>query len=490
VVGRRCATTAIVILSGLLAAAPAACASDEELWGSPKPGWDYYQSYDYGDWAVISPPTADADTQTRPPAWSNGGSDHTTFSQDNRDVRLVAFDSEASNLVAGDLNGRRDVFVMRRSRGGGNMAGALSVVSVRTNGAPANGPSSSPALDGQTRVPPHCVVFESQATNLDRRDRAPDPDVYIRDLRARTTRLVSRNVLAATAPVVDGRCGVVSFEAAGSVWLAHLRSGRIFRVAKGADHDMQTNGRGTAYVRGGQVWYRSLAFDGSGARLHRGRERLVSAAPRGRRGDGPSGNPALDDRGYYVAFESRASNLCGTRCARVRGVVPGNVQPNDRVTGIYRRTLEPRRAPTHDTMELVFHAPGLGQNAVDPAISAAGENVNFAIQSQGELWYMDPGYKPVRVPASTLASWSFPRRRGYGGVKLLKRRGCYPNACLSGVKHVSMSARGNYVAFTTTMPEFCAPRRPRGWIGDRDCHAYTDVFMRFMGWSHEGFPLG
>jgi hypothetical protein len=75
-------------------------------------------------------------------------------------------------------------------------------------------------------------------------------------------------------------------------------------------------------------------------------------------------------------------------------------------------------------------------------------------------------------------------------MKFLRRRGCYPNACLSDVKHVSMSARGNYVAFTTTMPEFCTPRRPRGWMGDRDCHAHTDVFMRFMGWSHEGFPLG
>ena len=35
-----------------------------------------------------------------PPA--NGASDNTAFSQDNRDVRLLAFDSAATNLTSGD----------------------------------------------------------------------------------------------------------------------------------------------------------------------------------------------------------------------------------------------------------------------------------------------------------------------------------------------------------------------------------------------------
>jgi len=55
-------------------------------------------------------------TSIASPADANGSSDNTTFSQDNRLVRLMAFDSGASNLVPGDGNGRRDVILF--SRGG------------------------------------------------------------------------------------------------------------------------------------------------------------------------------------------------------------------------------------------------------------------------------------------------------------------------------------------------------------------------------------
>jgi hypothetical protein len=53
----------------------------------------------------------------------------------------------------------------------------------------------------------------------------------------------------------------------------------------------------------------------------------------------------------------------------------------------------------------------------------------------------------------------------------------------------SMSARGNYIAFTEHMVEFCVNDRRRGFAGDRDCPGFADVFVDFIAGSHEGKPL-
>lgn len=57
------------------------------------------------------------------------------------DGRLVVFDSVASNLVAGDANGARDVFVHDRE------TGTTERVSVASDGGEANGLSLFPAID-------------------------------------------------------------------------------------------------------------------------------------------------------------------------------------------------------------------------------------------------------------------------------------------------------------------------------------------------------
>src|SRR4051812_25028427 len=45
----------------------------------------------------------------------NGPSTNPVISSDRRYARLVAFESEASNLVANDTNGQKDVFVIPRT---------------------------------------------------------------------------------------------------------------------------------------------------------------------------------------------------------------------------------------------------------------------------------------------------------------------------------------------------------------------------------------
>jgi hypothetical protein len=62
------------------------------------------------------------------------------FSQDNRQILAIAYDSAAANLVPGDTNGVRDVFVMKRSK---RFDGTLLRASVSSSEHQANGETSS-----------------------------------------------------------------------------------------------------------------------------------------------------------------------------------------------------------------------------------------------------------------------------------------------------------------------------------------------------------
>jgi hypothetical protein len=85
------------------------------------------------------------------PIQPNGPSANPDISLDGN---LVAYDSEASNLVAGDTNGHRDVFLSDRT------AATTIRVSVAADGTQGDDDSRAPALEDGL------VAFESFATNL------------------------------------------------------------------------------------------------------------------------------------------------------------------------------------------------------------------------------------------------------------------------------------------------------------------------------------
>ena len=114
----------------------------------------------------------------------NGASTEVGLSGDGS---VTAFASTANNLVAGDTNGVSDVFVR-------DAAGLVTRVSVASNGAEANGPSSHPSVSADGTK----IAFQSDATNLVAGDTNATTDVFVRDLTAHTTTLVS--VPAAGAP--------------------------------------------------------------------------------------------------------------------------------------------------------------------------------------------------------------------------------------------------------------------------------------------------
>jgi len=416
--------------------------------------------------SIISPPSGET-------AQADGPSDNTAFSQDNRVVRLVAYDSAAKNLVAGDSNGKRDVFVLARVTGDGALTGTLSRVSVSSRGKQANGDSTKPSIDGEGSKRPHCVTFESKATNLDRGDRSSDSDIYLRDLRSRRTSLISIGHRNATNGVVDGSCEFITYEARGYVFVRDLVEDRTTRIAQGSNPDQQTNGKGVAYERRGQIYHQAYqrVFNSGDPTVKRiGREVLASAGSA--KGNGVSRNPSLDDNGFYVAFESTATNLCVNLC---KGV---STDGNGTVSDVFRRTLS-SRAPTKDRMQMVSYSFAVNEQgngpSRNPAMTGAGENILFDseatnLRQSAAISLIDPN-GPVR----DIYYWNFPRVRQEGNVSRESRPGAgtEQGGFYNGAStNPSTSNRANYIGFTSTQT---------GLSGEANGPSIADVFMRYLG---------
>ncbi|MCX7711691.1 MAG: FecR domain-containing protein [Clostridia bacterium] len=108
----------------------------------------------------------------------NNDSDNVWLS---RNGRKIAFSSFASNLVTGDTNNVRDVFVYDR------IAQSTSRVSLNSLGNQINGGSSYSFINNDGRY----VVFTSTASNLVSGDTNAGSDVFVRDLASNTNYRVS-----------------------------------------------------------------------------------------------------------------------------------------------------------------------------------------------------------------------------------------------------------------------------------------------------------
>lgn len=190
------------------------------------------------------------------------------------DGRSIAFASFASNLVVGDGNGKRDVFVHDRD------AGSTRRVSVDSAGVEADADSDPRvALSDNGRR----VAFQSAAGNLVAGDGNAITDVFVHDLDATTTRRVSVNsagqggTSASIAPTISADGRLVGFVS---------RSGNLVSPVPetSADHVF-------------------------GHDLLTGRTYLWSSNHAGSAGNADSASPALSADGHFVAYGSDASNL-------------------------------------------------------------------------------------------------------------------------------------------------------------------------------------
>ena len=188
------------------------------------------------------------------------------------DGRYVAFSSLAPNLVAGDVNKHSDVFVRDRKRH------TTRRVSVSSAGRQGNAESFGPAISADGRY----VAFESRASNFAARDRHGTYDVFVRDRKLHKTRMMSVSSTgnpgnsSSENPAISADGHYVAFDS----YATNLVSG-------------DTNGEPDAFLRDRKRHTTSR----------------VNVSSTGAQGDGFGGGGAISAHGRYVAFDSGASNL-------------------------------------------------------------------------------------------------------------------------------------------------------------------------------------
>lgn len=215
--------------------------------------------------------------------------------------RSIVFASYADDLVAGDANGKRDIFVRDQP------SPALLLLSLSSAGAAANADAQFPQISGNGSV----VTFQSFASNLVANDLNNYEDVFVRDRVTGTTACAS--VDPSGNPGAGGTAMLVPFEPASS---------------------LSRDGRWIAF----QSPYTNLVVNDNNAApdifvrdRSAGLTVRVSVDALGTEGNGGSRWPSLSADGRFVAFQSHASNLTpgdtnGRRDVFVRDLASGSIE--------------------------------------------------------------------------------------------------------------------------------------------------------------------
>jgi Tol biopolymer transport system component len=294
--------------------------------------------------ALVAAPTSNLGETSRVSVSSSGGQgDYSSFATGiSASGRYVAFTSDATTLVEGDTNGKRDAFVRDR------LTGETTRVSVSSTGEQSTcsdpfGCSSAVGISANGRS----VAMVSAAPDLVAGDTNEASDVFVHDRQTGETTRVSisgsgseGNGASGFASIsADGRYVAFSSSASnlvpgdtndsGDVFIHDLRTGRTTRVSLDS-HGRQTSrgsdsGDPAIGARGRYVAFTSnasnlVAHDTNNLAdvfvrdLRTGRTTRVSVSSRGKQaGRDRSGNgsnaPSISANGRYIAFHSAASNL-------------------------------------------------------------------------------------------------------------------------------------------------------------------------------------
>jgi Tol biopolymer transport system component len=244
--------------------------------------------------------------------------------------RFVAFDSLATNLVAGDTNNRRDVFVHDR------LTLSTQRVSLGAGGIESDGASSAPSLSADGRY----VAFQSRGTNLVAGDTNGVSDVFVLDRQSGITLRASVDSAGLQASGASDSCSIsasgdrVVFRSVATdlvlndqngksdIFLRELSSVTTLRVslASGGVEVTGDSHQPRISADGNIVVFQSDAFDLVSGDLNletdvfrhtlaSGVTERASVGAAGVEGDGASGFAQVTGDGARVVFHSQATNL-------------------------------------------------------------------------------------------------------------------------------------------------------------------------------------
>lgn len=211
---------------------------------------------------------------TRVSEMSGGGeaSDYSENPSISADGRYIVFESVATDMVVGDLNGRRDIFLHDR------IANTTELISVTSDEVQATNHSFNPSVSSDGRF----VAFQTIANNVVPDDTNGGTDIFVRDRLLGTTERVSvssfetEGNISSSVPTISKSGRFVVFES----FASNLVSG-------------DTNGTYDIFVRD-----RFLGIT----------ER-VSVISGGGESNNESRNPHISTDGNYIIFDSLATNL-------------------------------------------------------------------------------------------------------------------------------------------------------------------------------------
>ncbi len=233
------------------------------------------------------------------------------------DGNIIAYISDATNIVANDTNGFVDVFAYDRS------TGLTRRVSVASDGSEGNANSGTPSVSGDGNI----IVFQSDATNLVANDTNNRSDIFAYDFATGTTTRVSvasdgaqGNQISSNAAIsADGSTVVYeSFSSnlvpndtntASDIFAYDLATGTTTRVSvasDGSDLGFQST-RPAVSADGMIIAYMSgdiYAYD-----RNTGNRTPVSVGVDGTQADVGSWYPAVSGDGSTIAYSSAATNL-------------------------------------------------------------------------------------------------------------------------------------------------------------------------------------
>ncbi len=286
------------------------------------------------------------------------------------DGKYVAFESNAFNLVAGDFNNKRDIFVRD------TMASTTVRVSVATgaSGAEANNTSQNAAISGDGRY----VAFESLASNLFTGDNNGGYDIFVRDTTLNKTTLVSVagngtsvGNLSSLFPSISSDGRFIAFGSASS------------NLVNGDDNEKN------------DIFLRDRDTDENGVFDDAGKTStsLISVTSGGVQGDGDSLISSVSGDGRYVAFDSDSTNFV--------------TADSNGFTDIF---LRDRVANT--TIRLSVDSGGVepsGDNSVNPYISDDGKFVVFESTASNLVGDDTNGTKDVFIVPAAQKQTGFSR---------------------------------------------------------------------------------